>query len=114
MLENPVNNSSKNTIEYNDNRISLFIAQKGNCTITGEELELEDMHCHHKRLYKETQDDSYSNLILVTKEIHRIIHANKLETLEKYKDIINKLTIKQLKKLNELRNLVNNESLQRI
>lgn len=109
-----MNNSSKNTIEYNDNRISLFIAQKGNCAITGEELDLEDMHCHHKRLYKEIQDDSYSNLILVTKEIHRIIHANKLETLAKYKDIINKLTTKQLKKLNELRNLVNNKSLQRI
>ena len=38
------------TIEYNDNRISRFIAQYGKCAISGIELGKSDWHCHHKNL----------------------------------------------------------------
>ncbi|MGH2207970.1 group II intron reverse transcriptase/maturase, partial [Enterococcus faecalis] len=40
--------SDRATVEFNDNRISLFIAQLGKCSVTGEELNVLDMHCHHK------------------------------------------------------------------
>jgi RNA-directed DNA polymerase len=36
------------TIEYNDNRISKFIAQYGKCAVTGMELGLSDWRCHQK------------------------------------------------------------------
>lgn len=36
------------TIEYNDNRISLYVAQKGVCAITKGPLTLEQIHRHHK------------------------------------------------------------------
>ncbi|MEQ7254969.1 group II intron reverse transcriptase/maturase, partial [Enterococcus avium] len=43
--------SDRATVEFNDNRISLFIAQLGKCSVTGEELNVLDMHCHHKIPY---------------------------------------------------------------
>ncbi|MFP5110735.1 group II intron reverse transcriptase/maturase, partial [Neobacillus sp. C211] len=39
---------SNRSIEYNDNRISKFIAQYGKCAVTGAELGMNDWHCHHK------------------------------------------------------------------
>jgi len=44
LTKNPVINRS---IEYNDNRISLFSAQSGKCGVLGERLEINDFHCHH-------------------------------------------------------------------
>ncbi|MEB7478032.1 group II intron reverse transcriptase/maturase [Enterococcus faecium] len=54
--------SDRATVEFNDNRISLFIAQLGKCSVTGEELNVLDMHCHHKIPYHLSKDDKYSNL----------------------------------------------------
>ena len=53
------------TIEYNDNRISKFIAQYGKCAVTGVELGINDWHCHHKNPYHLSKDDRYSNLIVL-------------------------------------------------
>lgn len=41
-----VNNSK--TAEFNDNRISLIVGQRGKCYITGLDLETDNMECHHK------------------------------------------------------------------
>lgn len=57
------------TIEYNDNRISKFIAQYGKCAILGEELGINEWHCHHISPYYLSKDDSYSN-----QAIHQLIH----------------------------------------
>lgn len=62
--------SDRATVEFNDNRISLFIAQLGKCSVTGEELNVLDMHCHHKIPYHLSKDDKYSNLIIVKPEVH--------------------------------------------
>ncbi len=45
------------SIEYNDNRISKFIAQYGKCAISGMELGKNDWHCHHKNPYHLSKDD---------------------------------------------------------
>ncbi len=58
---------SQRSIEYNDNRISRFIAQYGKCAVTGIELSLNDWHCHHKTPYYLSKDDSYGNLIDVAR-----------------------------------------------
>lgn len=90
------------TIEYNDNRISKFIAQYGKCAILGEELGINEWHCHHINPYYISKDDSYLNLIIVNKAIHQLIH---LKDKVKIKTLLQslKLTSKQKEKVNKLR-----------
>lgn len=109
LREHPVIND-RATIEFNDNRISLFVAQNGRCGVMNEKLELTDMHCHHKRLWSETQDDNYANLILVKSEIHKLIHLTNEPLAKKLVDKL-KVTDKQIEKLNKLRFLVGNNSI---
>ncbi|WP_374965778.1 group II intron reverse transcriptase/maturase [Lysinibacillus sp. RS5] len=104
--EHPVINE-RATIEFNDNRISLFVAQNGKCGVTGEELILTEMDCHHKTLWSETKDDRYSNLILVIRDVHRLIHATDAETIRTYFEGL-QLNKEQLQKLNKLRALIGN------
>lgn len=104
IMKNPVINMS---VEYNDNRISLYCAQGGKCAITGLPLTVGNMHCHHKIPKYLKGTDQYSNLIYVIKDIHLLIHSNKDAT---QKRIINQYSInaEQLKKINKLRLLVGN------
>lgn len=102
--------SDRATVEFNDNRISLFIAQSGKCSVTGEELNVLDMHCHHKIPYHLSKDDKYSNLIIVKPEVHILIHATKGDPIQRYMTLLN-LNDEQIKKLNRLRLLVRNTSL---
>jgi RNA-directed DNA polymerase len=96
------------TIEYNDNRISKFIAQYGKCAVTGFELGKHDWHCHHKNPYHLSRDDTYSNLIVLHESVHRLIH---LKDYEKIKNLIKVLEMnnKQIQKANELRKLCRND-----
>lgn len=105
--EHPVMNE-RATIEFNDNRISLFIAQNGKCSVTGEELILTEMDCHHKTLWSENKDDRYSNLVLITRDVHRLIHATDPKTIQMYLELL-KLNKEQCMKLNKLRLLIGNE-----
>ena len=109
LRENPVINE-RATIEYNDNRISLYIAQKGRCSVTGEKLSPWDIHCHHKRLWSETRDDSYKNLTIIKPSVHTLIHATNIETINQFLNKL-KLNEEQLGKLNKLRKLVKNEEI---
>ncbi|MFF3025491.1 hypothetical protein ACFVRR_23080 [Gottfriedia sp. NPDC057948] len=90
------------SIEYNDNRISKFIAQYGKCAILGMDLGISEWHCHHINPYHLSKDDSYSNLIILDKAIHKLLHLkdkDKIETLLKSL----KLTRIQKEKVNTLR-----------
>ncbi|RMD00271.1 hypothetical protein D9O40_10600 [Clostridium autoethanogenum] len=107
LLENPIKGES---IEYNDNRISLYVGQNGRCSVTGGTLEVGKMNCHHKTPKSLGGNDKYSNLTFVKKEIHKLIHAIKPETIEKLLDDL-KLNTEELKKLNRLRKKVGNESI---
>ena len=40
---------SGRSIEYMDNRVSLYAAQYGKCAITGAVLWIDEIHCHHKK-----------------------------------------------------------------
>ncbi len=99
--------SDRATLELNDNRLSLYVAQKGKCGVTNEKLELTDMHCHHKQLWSQTKDDSYNNLILVKSVIHRLIHIVDKELARKINRNLN-LSDEQLIKINKLRLMVGN------
>jgi RNA-directed DNA polymerase len=98
------------TIEYNDNRISKFIAQYGKCAITGVELGKSDWHCHHKNPFHLSRDDSYSNLIVIHEAVHRLVHLKDTDKIKALLKVL-KLNKKQKKKLNELRNQCNNKSI---
>lgn len=78
-MEHPVRNES---IEYNDNRLALYCAQQGKCAITGRSLEIGDIHCHHKVRRADGGDDSYSNLVLVCRDAHILLHAMWESTIE--------------------------------
>ena len=99
LMEHPVTQCS---IEFNDNRISKFSAQHGKCYLLGIPLIPGDIHCHHIKPKECGGTDEYKNLVLVTKEIHTLIHAVDEETIKKYMNLT-KLNKKQIDKLNTLR-----------
>ena len=98
--------------EYADNRISLFSAQWGKCTVTGREfLILEDIHCHHIIPREKGGTDEYKNLTLVLTPVHRLIHATNADTIRKYCEIL-KLNKEQLAKVNLLRAKAGNKEIE--
>lgn len=109
LMRNPVRDMS---IEYNDNRLSLYCSQQGKCAVTGMPLEIGRIHCHHRTAKHIGGNDSYTNLILVDVDVHMLIHATKDKTIQKLLASL-QLDKKQLTKINKLRNLLNlNEILQ--
>lgn len=109
LRENPIINE-RATIEYNDNRISKYVAQKGKCAVTGLELNVTNMHCHHKNPWILTKDDSYENLTIILPEVHKLIHATNKNTINKYVTML-QLTDSQINKVNQLRKLVGNDKI---
>ena len=95
----------KNSIEYSDNRLSLFSAQYGKCGITQRIFrDIGDIHCHHKKPRELGGTDEYGNLILVHIDIHRLIHAKNTSTINKYLDKL-ELTETELMKVNKFRKM---------
>lgn len=101
IMRNPVIGKS---IEYNDNRLSLYCGQGGKCAISKMSLEIGHMHCHHITPINLGGDDRYSNLLFVTDKVHILIHATAEETI---KALLCELRLddKQIAQLNKLRQL---------
>lgn len=104
LMRNPVLGRS---VEYADNRISLYAAQYGKCAVTGRMLEFEEIHCHHRIPVKLGGTDVYANLVIVHVAVHKLIHAKSQETIDRYKGQLN-LDGAMLKKLNRLRQMAGN------
>jgi len=98
------------TIEFADNRISLFAAQYGKCAVTGEELLPHNVYCHHKIPKENGGTDEYGNLTLVTETAHILIHATLPETIHAYLKEL-RLNKAQTTKLNKLRELAGNQAI---
>jgi len=98
--------ASFGSIEYQDNRISLFSAQKGKCAILNIELEINDIHCHHILPRKLGGTDKYENLIILHRDMHVLIHSTNDETIRYYMQLYN-INQKQLTKINKLRDTLN-------
>ena len=99
------NSSDRQRIEFYNNKIALYSGQKGKCFVTGKPLEIGDMHCHHRIPYSKSKNDKYSNLILVTVDVHRLLHAKNQKTICYYLEKINP-NKKQLDKINKLRKML--------
>lgn len=108
LMNNPTEGQS---MEYNDNKISLYVGQNGLCSITKQPLKIGEMECHHKVPKEQGGSDEYKNLTYVLQDIHKLIHATTVKTINKYLDKI-KLDESGLKKLNNLRLKVGNNIIQ--
>ena len=104
------NTNENNSAEFNDNRMSLIVGQQGKCYITGFQLEISNMKCHHKIPKKLGGTDEYKNLAWVCGEAYKLIHSCKLEIIEKYLGLLS-LDEKGLKRVNSLRKLVGNSDI---
>ena len=107
LMKNPITSA---TVEYNDNRISLYVAQQGKCAITKKQLSLEEIHCHHKKPKSLGGGDNYVNLIILHERIHRLIHATQKDTISAIMQNV-QLNKQQLDKLNKLRKLAGVEAI---
>lgn len=96
--------AGQQSVEYNDNRIALYVAQKGRCAVSGIALDANQVDCHHKKPLSLGGDDSYQNLIIVSDAVHILIHSSSGRTIKKYLNDL-QLNSKQLAKLNNLRKL---------
>lgn len=96
--------AGQQSVEYNDNRIALYVAQKGKCAVSGIALDANQIDCHHKKPLSLGGDDSYQNLIIVSDAVHILIHSSSERTIKKYLNDL-QLNSKQLAKLNNLRKL---------
>lgn len=104
LMEHPIQGES---VELNDNRISMYVAQYGKCAVSNEPLVPGNMDVHHIVPRHLGGKDDYANLVLVTKDVHRLIHATDEETTGKY---LKKLKCCRLNmaRLNKLRESVGN------
>lgn len=85
LMRNPIPHRS---IEYNDNRISLYSGQMGKCAVTGRRLQKDEIHCHHKTPRYLGGDDSYGNLRIVHIDVHKLIHAKSIEQIQRLLNIL--------------------------
>ncbi|TJZ32352.1 group II intron reverse transcriptase/maturase [Priestia megaterium] len=100
---------SKNRgIEYNDNRISKYIAQYGKCYVTNEVIGIDRVHCHHLVPLKNGGSDRYTNLVIVDKYIHHLIHMANEKKIRASLFLL-RLNSTRLDKLNILRIKAGNE-----
>lgn len=97
----------KRSAELFDNSVSLIAGQGGVCGITRKQLEAGCMECHHKIPKSMGGTDEYKNLVWLSREAHKLVHAKEENTINKYLNVL-KLDKKGLKCLNTLRKLVGN------
>lgn len=99
------------SLEYADNRISLFCAQWGKCAVTGIQFRTtSEIHCHHIKPRQKGGGDEYANLLLVHENVHKLIHATRAETVNSLLQILT-LNDKQIQKVNELRKMAGLQSI---
>ena len=105
LMESNIPNRS---VEYLDNRLSRYSMKMGKCEITGWLLPADVVHCHHFRPTCLGGKDDFNNLRILHKDVHRLIHATEIETINSY---ITRLGIsnKEVVKINKYRKNCNLE-----
>lgn len=95
------------SIEFIDNRISLYSAQKGKCAVTGEFFtNTADICCHHIVPRQFGGSDKYTNLVLVKKAVHILIHAKNDDVIKSAELQLN-LSKEHIRKINSFREKAN-------
>lgn len=101
------------SMEYMDNRVTVYTAQKGKCRVMGTDLTIDNMHCHHQKPISLGGTDEFKNLIYVRADVHRLIHAVNAETIDALLKQIKPDSI-QLDKIDKLRTKCNLEAITKV
>lgn len=110
LVENTVQGES---VEYNDNRIARYSGQNGCCFVTGKPLTIDNIECHHKKPRSMGGKDTYRNLCLVTKSVHKLIHSTEPKTIKRYYDKVKSYFDEEvLSKLNKFRIKAGNDCIE--
>ena len=90
------------TIEFNDNRISAFLVQQGNCYVTGKRLNTNTMKCLRKKPVENDGADNHLNIAVVDASIGEVIT---IDDVLKANEMIRKFNLdtKQKRRLNRIR-----------
>jgi Retron-type reverse transcriptase len=99
------------TLEMADNALSRYIAQKGKCAVTHNALTISDMVCEHIKPCEGGRNDTYRNLIIMSKEVSKLIGETKPNVIEKVAVNLS-LTEEMQTKVNKLRKHRELESIQ--
>lgn len=94
------------SIEYNDNRLSLYSGQKGICPISKYVLN-ETSQIHHIIPISQGGTDEYKNLIMINQYIHRLIHLKNAQIISNYLEFLS-INHKTLNNINKYRNNIGN------
>ncbi|USK69163.1 group II intron reverse transcriptase/maturase [Peribacillus asahii] len=70
------------SVEYMDNRISRYSMKMGKCEITDMFLYASDVHCHHYIPLHLGGNDKFSNLRILHKGVHKLIHLKHQKTID--------------------------------
>ena len=85
-----------------DNALSRYISQRGKCAVTHNALTVSDMVCQHIKPCKGERNDTYKNLILLSKEVSKLVGATKTTVIGKILADL-PLTEEMQNKINKLR-----------
>lgn len=99
------------TLEMADNAVSRYIAQKGKCAVTHEPLSVSDMVCLHIKPPNGNRNDTYKNIILLSRDVSLLVLAEKHKDIQKQISILN-LSAEMQEKINKLRRLRSLEIIQ--
>ncbi|HCL4479983.1 TPA: group II intron reverse transcriptase/maturase [Clostridium botulinum] len=98
------------SVEYNDIRISVYLKQYGKCYITKRFYHPRELELHHIVPKSIGGKDDYKNLMYVSSDIHKIIHAKSIDIIN---NLINKLLLnnKEIKEINKYRQIAELENI---
>lgn len=74
-------NSIAESIEFCDNMLARFVAVKGKCEVSKQQLEFEDVVCHRYIPKEQGGTDEYKNLRIIHKEVKKLIYETDVNTI---------------------------------
>lgn len=90
------------SVEFNDNRTSAFVVQQGNCYITGQKLNANDMKCFRKIPLIQGGTNKHGNIAFVEPRVFNLIFC---DNINEAKIQLAKLKLEEVKRnrLNKIR-----------
>ena len=74
-------NSITEGIEFCDNMLARFVASKGKCEISKQQLEYKDVVCHRLISKEQGGTDEYKNLRIIHREVEKLIYETNVNTI---------------------------------
>ena len=102
-------NSTAESIEFCDNRLARFVAVKGKCEISRQQLLFDNVVCHRFIPKEQGGTDEYKNLRIIHKDVAQLIYETDVNTIYKLIEKTGCRESTKLAKLNKWRKNVGRE-----